>query len=91
MPVRKKSAKADEQQDPPRVPMVGDRVRIPSPNGQDDIGTLIEDYTEFTVDRKEMKRTWAPVRRWAIALDSGTLAFADEVEIHVDSEVSETS
>ncbi|OZC41677.1 hypothetical protein CH286_26550 [Rhodococcus sp. WWJCD1] len=64
---------------------------MPSPNGQDDIGTLIEDYAEFTVDRKELNRTWAPVRRWAIALDSGTLAFADDVEIHVADESSESS
>ncbi|MEK8073447.1 hypothetical protein [Rhodococcoides navarretei] len=86
MPVRKKPDKVAEQPDRPREPTLGDRVRIVGPDGPDDIGTLIEDYAEFTVEGKEMNRTWAPMRRWAIALNSGTLAFADDVEIHVAEE-----
>ncbi|MFI8565615.1 hypothetical protein ACIGGF_03530 [Rhodococcus sp. NPDC078407] len=91
MPARKKPSQADKKTAFSSDPAVGDRVRIRSANGQGGIGTLIEDYAEFTVDRTELNRTWAPMRRWAIALDSGTLAFADDVEIHSAEESAEST
>lgn len=39
---------------------------------------VIEDYADTVIDHSELGRDWAPVLRWAIALDDGRLVFAAE-------------
>jgi hypothetical protein len=42
------------------------------------VGTVVEDYADNVIDSSELGRDWAPVLRWAIALDDGRLVFAAE-------------
>ncbi|MDI9915790.1 hypothetical protein [Rhodococcus sp. IEGM 1379] len=36
------------------------------------------DFAESVIDNSDLGRDWAPVQRWAIALDDGRLVFATE-------------
>ena len=42
------------------------------------VGTVVEDYTDNVIDSSGLGRDWAPVLRWAIALNDGRLIFAAE-------------
>ena len=44
-------------------------------------GVVIEDYADLVIDRGWAGRDWAPVRRWAIALDGGRLVFANDEDL----------
>lgn len=62
---------------------VGSRVRIsgPDPDTDGDVtstGVVIEDYADMVVDSGSVGRDWAPVYRWAIALDDGRLVFGND-------------
>jgi len=65
------------------VTAVGSRVRI-TVSGSDAGGTVactgvvIED---MVIDRGSVGRDWAPVQRWAIALDDGRLIFANDDDL----------
>ena len=40
-------------------------------------GTVVEDYGDEAAANAHLGRDWAPVRRWAVALDEGRLVFSD--------------
>ncbi|WP_027507187.1 hypothetical protein [Rhodococcus sp. UNC23MFCrub1.1] len=40
-------------------------------------GRIVEDFGDSVLPAERTGRTWAQARRWAIALDSGRLVFAD--------------
>jgi len=42
------------------------------------VGVVVEDYADTVIDNSQLGRDWAPVQRWAIALDDGRLVFAAE-------------
>lgn len=44
-------------------------------------GIVIEDYADMAIDTASTGRDWAPVRRWAIALDDGRLVFANNEDL----------
>lgn len=46
-------------------------------------GVVIEDYQDMVIDRGSVGRDWAPVQRWAIALDDGRLVFANDEDLTV--------
>ncbi|WP_009473340.1 hypothetical protein [Rhodococcus sp. JVH1] len=60
----------------PRVLTVGTRVLVQRQFGHAATGAIVEDYSELT-DTAERGHDWAPVHRWAVALDDGRLVFAD--------------
>ena len=64
---------------------VGSRVtvRVPGPDsdGVACTGVVIEDYANMVIDSESVGRDWAPVHRWAIALDDGRLIFADDEDL----------
>ncbi|WP_209448963.1 hypothetical protein [Rhodococcus qingshengii] len=58
---------------------VGSRVTvIPSGDTEPQVGVVVEDYASNVIDNSDLGRDWAPVLRWAIALDDGRLVFAAE-------------
>lgn len=64
----------------PPKPTVGSNVVVRAGVAGDEAlsGTIVEDFgpaQEALGD--ELGRDWAPVRRWAIALDDGRLIFVD--------------
>ncbi|MDF3320110.1 hypothetical protein [Rhodococcus sp. C3V] len=68
------------------VTAVGSRVRITVPaSGAEGtvtcVGVVIEDYEDMVIDRASVGRDWAPVHRWAIALDDGRLIFANSEDL----------
>ena len=68
------------------VTAVGSRVRITVPGSDADgtvacTGIVIEDYQDMVIDRGSVGRDWAPVQRWAIALDDGRLIFANDDDL----------
>lgn len=46
-------------------------------------GVVIEDYEDMAIDRGSVGRDWAPVQRWAIALDDGRLIFVNDEDLTV--------
>lgn len=63
---------------------VGSRVTVRSPDaGESAIaaGVVIEDYADMVIDSGSVGRNWAPVHRWAIALDDGRLIFANDDDL----------
>ena len=76
--------------DPGRKPdpiTVGTRVTVTTPPDADqpeqqgETGTVVDDYADSLLAPGELGRTWAPTRRWAIALDDGRLVFAADNDI----------
>lgn len=60
-------------------PAVGYDVTVTSSEaGTYERGRIIDDYGD---EIPSAGRTWAPARRWAIALDSGRLVFADTKDL----------
>lgn len=60
---------------------VGDIVQVHRPDGTTASGTLVDDFADYLLPADTLGRTWAPPHRWAIALDRGTLVFADDKDI----------
>ncbi len=76
--------------DPERKPTpitVGTRVTVTTPPDPDHpeqrvaTGTVVDDYADSLLAPGELGRTWAPTRRWAIALDDGRLVFAADNDV----------
>lgn len=68
----------------PHAIAVGSRVTV-IPNSRSrsgetepQVGVVVKDYADTVIDNSELGRNWAPVLRWAIALDNGRLAFTAE-------------
>ncbi|AKE91621.1 MULTISPECIES: hypothetical protein [Rhodococcus] len=58
-----------------------DKSRLP--------GVVVEDYaSEAARAGEQLGRDWAPVRRWAVALDDGRLVFADDDEVEAEPKKS---
>ena len=68
-----------------RATGVGSRVKVtvpgPDSTGLAYTGVVIEDYANMVIDSESVGRNWAPVHRWAIALDDGRLIFADDEDL----------
>jgi len=47
-------------------------------------GVVIEDHGDVVADAGAVGRDWALPRRWAIALDDGSLVFRNDHELEVD-------
>ncbi|MCZ4618397.1 hypothetical protein [Rhodococcus qingshengii] len=66
---------------------VGTRVTVTTPPDADQpeqqvaAGTVVDDYADSLLPPGQLGRTWAPTRRWAIALDDGRLVFAADNDI----------
>lgn len=47
-------------------------------------GKIVEDYgTSQQAVGEELGRNWAPIRRWAVALDDGRLVFVDDDDLEI--------
>ncbi|GAF46945.1 hypothetical protein [Rhodococcus wratislaviensis] len=66
----------------PDAMRVGTRVLVRRPS-EAVTGVIVEDYAELT-DTAGGGHDWAPVHRWAVALDDGRLVFADTEDLTVD-------
>ena len=62
---------------------VGVRVLVRRSAGADLTGEVVEDYAAVT-DSGDGGHAWAPVHRWAVALDDGRLVFADTEDLTID-------
>ncbi|ABH00756.1 conserved hypothetical protein (plasmid) [Rhodococcus jostii RHA1] len=62
---------------------VGVRVLVRRSAGADLTGEVAEDYAAVT-DPGGGGHEWAPVHRWAVALDDGRLVFADTEDLTID-------
>lgn len=71
----------DDNDDRPAGRRVGDTVQLARAGGDVAAGTVVDDFGDHTASRQSLGRDWAPPRRWAIALDTGTLVFADDDEL----------
>jgi hypothetical protein len=64
---------------------VGSRVWYRDGTGGNHIarlpGTVVSDYGDEVAANAHLGRDWAPVRRWAVALDDGRLVFSDGDEL----------
>ncbi|MFD6517903.1 hypothetical protein [Rhodococcus sp. NPDC060176] len=56
------------------IPTAGSRSSETEPQ----VRLVIEDYADTVIDNADLGRDWAPVLRWAIALDDRHLVFAAE-------------
>jgi hypothetical protein len=63
--------------------MVGVRVLVRRTAGADLTGEVVEDYAAVT-DTGGGGHEWAPVHRWAVALDDGRLVFAGTEDLTID-------
>ncbi|MEH0353433.1 MULTISPECIES: hypothetical protein [Rhodococcus] len=68
---------------------IGSRVtviRTSGPQSSDtepQVGVVVEDFADTVIDDTDLGRDWAPVLRWAIALDDGRLVFAAEGDLEL--------
>ncbi|MDV7087696.1 hypothetical protein [Rhodococcus opacus] len=62
----------------------GARVLVRRPSEPAQTGQIIEDYAELMAYTEERGHAWAPVHRWAVALDDGRLVFADTDDLTTD-------
>ncbi|MGV9864716.1 hypothetical protein [Rhodococcus koreensis] len=62
---------------------VGVRVLVRRASGADLTGEVVEDYAAV-IDPGGGGHEWAPVHRWAVALDDGRLVFADTDDLTID-------
>ena len=63
-------------------PYGGHRVLVQRQFGQAAPGAIVEDYAELT-DTAERGHEWAPVHRWAVAVDDGRLVFAGTADVTI--------
>ncbi|MCD2157859.1 hypothetical protein LQL77_29375 [Rhodococcus cerastii] len=76
----------DKNNETSYLPAVGSRVQVTTNNSGDNdgeicSGTVIEDYADSIPDTVQVGHEWAPVHRWAIALDDGRLIFANNDDL----------
>jgi len=67
---------------------LGARVTIRSGSGHaaPERGAIVADYGEAaSLVADDLGRDWAPVRRWAVALDDGRLVFADDADLELET------
>ncbi|MFD9666195.1 hypothetical protein ACFWAY_31990 [Rhodococcus sp. NPDC059968] len=76
------SDESEKKSASPDVMRVGTRVLVRR-QSEAATGVIVEDYAELT-DTAERGHDWAPVHRWAVALDDGRLVFADTEDLTVD-------
>ena len=75
---------SDSDSQHPELIVVGSRVTVIPTAGSESgdtapqVGVVVEDYVDTVIDHSALGRDWAPVLRWAIALDDGRLVFAAE-------------
>ena len=62
---------------------VGARVLVRRPSETAATGAVVEDYADL-IHAQDQGHDWAPVHRWAVALDGGRLVFADTDDLTVD-------
>ncbi|WP_016881706.1 MULTISPECIES: hypothetical protein [unclassified Rhodococcus (in: high G+C Gram-positive bacteria)] len=62
---------------------VGARVLVRRPSETAATGAAVEDCADL-VPAQDRGHEWAPVPRWAVALDDGRLVFADTEDLTVD-------
>jgi len=78
------SEKKDHSPRPEPGPLgAGARVLVRRPSESAQTGRIVEDYAEL-IDIEERGHAWAPVHRWAVALDDGRLVFADTDDLTAD-------
>lgn len=64
------------------TPAVGADVTVTeSESGTAERGRIVDDFGAAALSAEVTGRSWAPARRWAIALDSGRLVFADSEDL----------
>jgi hypothetical protein len=63
---------------------VGVRVLVRRSAGVDLTGEVVEDYAAVADPSGGGGHAWAPVHRWAVALDDGRLVFADTEDLTID-------
>ena len=90
MPRRVRPARIRNMPGPERKPTpitIGTRVTVTTPPAPDqpdqrvETGTVVDDYADSLLAPGQLGRTWAPTRRWAIALDDDRLVFAADNDI----------
>ena len=64
--------------------VVGARVRVRRDADAPAPGVVIEDFADLSQSEGLLGRDWAPVHRWAVALDDGRLVFVDDGELDLD-------
>ncbi|MEZ5151025.1 hypothetical protein ACWDTG_00075 [Rhodococcus zopfii] len=67
---------------------VGARVTMRTGTGHaaPERGAIVADYGQaVALVADDLGRDWAPVRRWAVALDDGRLVFADDGDLEPDA------
>lgn len=74
----------DSDAQPTEPIAVGSRVTVipisrpQSGRTEPEVGVVVEDFADTAIEDTDLGRDWAPVKRWAIALDDGRLVFASE-------------
>lgn len=64
------------------TPSVGAEVTVTArPSGTVERGRIVDDFGDGMLPAEQTGRDWAPARRWAIALESGRLVFADTQDL----------
>nr|WP_213571225.1 hypothetical protein [Rhodococcus sp. USK13] len=66
----------------PAAVAVGARVLVRRQSEEVQTGEVVEDYAALADSQRGHE--WAPVHRWAVALDDGRLAFADTEDLTLD-------
>ncbi|MFC0449104.1 hypothetical protein [Rhodococcus jostii] len=66
--------------------VVGARVQVRRDPDGSVPGVVIEDFADLSQSEGLLGRDWAPVHRWAVALDDGRLVFVDDGELDLDAE-----
>lgn len=68
---------------------VGAAVMVSAGAAGDDAvpGRIVEDYgSHQDIVGEDLGRSWAPVRRWAVALEDGRLVFVDDADLEAVSD-----
>lgn len=65
------------------TPFVGAEVTVTDrTSGTVERGRIVDDYGDAVLSAQVSGRNWAPARRWAVALESGRLIFADTADFN---------
>lgn len=72
---------------------VGTRVRTSNSTDSDkakaadsiEAGVIVDDFGDVLAPHDHYGRDWALSKRWAIALDSGSLVFRDDKDLELES------
>jgi hypothetical protein len=80
--VRNMPEKPSEKKPVPAAVAVGMRVLVRRESEEAQAGEIVEDYAALTGTQRGHE--WAPVHRWAVALDDGRLVFADTENLTAD-------